>query len=159
MNKVTDEQIFIAAESYQLPLVIVNGIVMVESGGNPFAMRFEQAFYDHYIKGKPLSFIPAGCSRDTEAICRATSFGLMQIMGETARNVGFRGWPGELLSPLVGLEWGCRYLRRLADRYLAEGGWPMVCRAYNGGPGNRNNLKNHYPDVVLKHIPGGVWPE
>ena len=50
-------------------------------------------------------------------------------------------------------------LRRLADKYLAEGGWPIVMRAYNGGPGNRANPANHYPDRILEHIPGGVWPD
>lgn len=147
------------ASTHNIPPDIVRGMVMVESGGNPFAMRFETAFYARYIESKPLSFVPSGCSKGTEAICRATSFGLLQIMGETARAIGFRGWPGELLTPEIGLEWGCRYLARLRDRFLDTGGWEVVCRAYNGGPGNAHNTRNTYPAKVLAHLPGGVWPQ
>jgi soluble lytic murein transglycosylase-like protein len=159
VDQVIDNVIVEVAASHQLPPQVVRAMVLVESGGNPVAMRFEPGFFDRYIKDKPLNYVPAGCSRDTEAVCRATSFGLLQIMLETARCVGFRGWPGELLDPRTGLEWGCRYLRRLADRYLADGGWESVVRAYNGGPGNRHNVANSYPVCVLSHIPGCVWPD
>lgn len=148
-----------AATAHDLPSGLIQALFMVESSGNSLAMRFEQIFYDRYIKGKPLSFVPPGCSKDTEAIGRATSWGLLQIMGETARSVGFRGWFGELLTPEVGLEWGCRYLARLRDRFLNNGGWEVVCRAYNGGPGNAHNPANTYPAKVLAHLPGGVWPQ
>ena len=148
-----------AALNATLPLVMVRGVVLQESGGNPFAVRYEPGFYERYLKDKSVDFVPSGCSRDTERIGRSISWGLMQIMGETARCVGFRGWFGELLMPETGLAWGCAYLARLRDRYLARGGWPGVLRAYNGGPGNWANPANHYPDAVLSHIPGGVWPD
>lgn len=155
-----DELIMTMAASYQLPVVLVRAVVVHESvGGLPHAIRFEPDFYDRYLKGKPLNYRPEHCSWETERIGRATSWGLMQIMGETARVIGFRGWFPELCLPAVGLEWGCRYLRRLADKYLAEGGWPTVMRAYNGGPGNRGNLDSPYPDKILALIPGNVWPE
>ena len=147
------------AARHLLPSNLIQATILVESSGNPFATRFEPAFYDRYIKNKPFSFIPPGCSKDTEAIGRATSWGLLQIMGETARCIGFRGWFGELLTPEVGLEWGCRYLARLRDRFFESGGWEVVCRAYNGGPGNAHNLANTYPAKVLAHLPGGVWPQ
>ncbi|EHJ46351.1 Lytic transglycosylase catalytic [Solidesulfovibrio carbinoliphilus subsp. oakridgensis] len=145
--------------AHALPPALIHAMLMVESTGNPFAMRFEPAFYDRYLKGKPLSFTPPSCSIDTEAIGRATSWGLLQIMGETARCLGFRGWFGELLTPEIGLEWGCRYLARLRDRFLNTGGWEVVSRAYNGGPGNAHNPANTYPAKVLAHLPGGVWPQ
>lgn len=155
-----DELVVTMAGSYQLPVVIVRAMVEHESvGGIPAAMRFEPDFYKRYLEGKTPDFRPDGSSWDTERIGRAISWGLMQVMGETARVVGFRGWFGELLTPAVGLEWGCRYLRRLADRYLADGGWPTVMRAYNGGPGNRDKLDSPYPGKILALIPGGKWPE
>ncbi|WP_043634297.1 transglycosylase SLT domain-containing protein [Desulfovibrio sp. TomC] len=147
------------ASALGLPVELPQSMIMVESHGNPFATRFEPAFFDRYLKNKPLSFVPPGCSKDTEAIGRATSWGLLQIMGETARTIGFRGWFGELLTPEIGLEWGCRYLARLRDRFLNTGGWEVVCRAYNGGPGNAHNPANTYPAKVLEHLPGGVWPQ
>jgi hypothetical protein len=156
-----DALIVAMAESYQLPVVIVRGMVTHESiGGIPVAVRFEPDFYDRYLKGKTPDYRPhTACSWETERIGRATSWGLMQVMGETARVVGFRGWFPELCRPEIGLEWGCRYLRRLVDRYLADSDWPTVMRAYNGGPGNRDKMDSPYPGNILKHIPGGVWPD
>jgi len=155
-----DDLVISIAGSYQLPAIIVRAMVMHESvGGVPHAARFEQGFYDRYIK--PLKDVsrPTGCSAATERILRATSFGLMQVMGQTARELGFGGWLTELTVPAVGLEWGCRYLRKMADNFLADGGWPMVMRAYNGGPGDKGNLASPYPGLILQHIPGGVWPD
>ncbi len=146
-----------AADEFKLPFELVRAVVEHESvGGITYAVRYEPDFYDRYIKGKTPNFRPPHCSWETERIGRATSWGLMQVMGETARSIGFQGWFPELCVPAVGLAWGCRYLRRLADRYGAEG-WEVVCRAYNGGPGNRHNLKNEYPGIILQHL-GGRWP-
>lgn len=157
-EKLTDSMIVAAAASYQLPVEIVRAMCGQESSNNDDAMRYEKDF-DRRYNLKPGDYVPANCSRDTEEVGRATSWGPMQVMGETARCLGFKGWFPELCEPDVGLEWGCRYLRRLADRYLADGGWPVVLRAYNGGPGNRHNLSNKYPEHVLARIPGGVWPD
>ncbi len=131
-----------------LPLRLVTAIVQVESGGDPGATRFESGFKRRYIV--PLK-LP-----EPEATHRATSWGLMQIMGETAYSVGFRGDYANLLDPATGLHWGCEYLRRLRDRYRREP-WEVICRAYNGGPGNRHNRSNTYPAKVLAAC-GGVWP-
>lgn len=155
-----DELIVTMAASYQLPKDLVRAMVLHESaGGITHAVRYEPDFYERYLKGKTPNFRPEHCSWETERVGRATSWGLMQIMGETARVIGFRGWFPELCVPAAGLEWGCRCLRRLADRYLAEGGWPTVMRAYNGGPGNKDNMASTYPGKILALIPGNVWPE
>jgi len=146
-----------AAEAANLPVNLVRAVVITESGGNTAAIRYEPAFFLRYIQGKPLSYVPAGCSRDTEGVGRAHSWGLMQIMGETARCVGFRGWFPELCSPAVGLQWACAYLRRLADKYLADDDWDVVLRAYNGGPGNRHNTANTYPAKVRANAGSLTW--
>lgn len=145
-----------AASAHGLPPRLVAAIVRVESGGNPWAHRYEREFDRRYNR-EPGGFIPRGCSGDTEEVGRAQSWGLMQIMGETARYLGFRGWFPELCSPEVGLRWGCDYLARLASRYSREP-WEVICRAYNGGPGNRHNKSNTYPDKVLAAC-GGAWPD
>jgi len=51
----------------------------------------------------------------TELLGQQTSWGLMQIMGATARERGFRGWLTELCDPATNLEWGCRHLRWMID--------------------------------------------
>lgn len=147
----------VQASSFDLPPELVRAMVAQESTFQPYRNRFEQDFYDSYIKGKKLDFVPPLCLKITEALGRATSWGLFQIMGATARELGFRGWFPELCQLEVGLEWGCRYLASLRRRFGHEG-WAVVVRAYNGGPGGRANASNHYPDEVLEKL-GGRWPD
>ena len=137
-----------AALTAGLPVRLVAAMVKVESGGNPAATRFEPAFMTRYIV--PLKYTA------TESRQRATSWGLLQIMGQTAWTVGFRGAFEDLLDPTTGLKWGCEYLHRLVCRYPHEP-WEVICRAYNGGPGNRLDATNTYPARVLAAA-GGVWP-
>lgn len=137
-----------AARNHGLPASLVGAMVTVESSGDPRATRYEPKFYSRYVAGQ--GFDPK------EARGRATSWGLMQVMGETARMLGFTGPFETLLDPAVGLAWGCAYLARLRNRYPGDS-WETICRAYNGGPGNRLNRANTYPGRVLKAA-GGTWP-
>jgi soluble lytic murein transglycosylase-like protein len=57
---------------------------------------------------------------DYRADARAGPYwGLMQILPQTARTMGFRGDPSELLDPEVNLTYAGRYLG-------GRGSWPMV---------------------------------
>jgi len=56
-----------------------------------------------------------------ELLAQQTSWGLMQIMGGTARERGFKGWLTELCDPSINLEWGCRHLRWMMDHNNAYG--------------------------------------
>lgn len=137
-----------AARAHGLPQRLVAGIVITESSGNPNAVRYEPAFRAKYL--------PAKKYPEKEARGRATSWGLMQIMGETARTLGFSGPFETLLDPVNSLAWGCAYLARLKDRYPKDS-WETLCRAYNAGPGNRYDAANSYPQKVLRAM-GGLWP-
>ena len=109
----------------------------------PWAGRYEPAFYDKYIAPLAVAGGPT-CSEATERRWRATSFGLMQIMGQVARERGFKGeWLSELCDAAVGIEYGCRELaRRLKN---TGGDVRKGLLGYNGG----GNPK--YPDLVLDH--------
>src|SRR5579862_3189197 len=72
---------------------------------NPWSIRYEPAFYDRYMAR--MTNISA-----TEAHARATSWGLMQLMGETAREEGYTGYLPQLCDPETGLERGLIHLRR-----------------------------------------------
>jgi soluble lytic murein transglycosylase-like protein len=110
-----------------------------ESGGwNPWAIRYEPAFEKKYDPADPVKL-------PTEHYSRAFSFGLMQIMGETARELGFAGpYITQLCSPDVGLEYGCRKLKRCVDAH--PGDTRAALLAYNGGSNPQ------YPDLVLQLI-------
>ena len=66
---------------------------------------------------------------DPNAVSRAGARGLMQLMPETALEVGVR----DVFHPQDNLEGGASYLRGLIDRY--SGDVHLALAAYNAGPG------------------------
>jgi soluble lytic murein transglycosylase-like protein len=117
---------------------LVCAVCEQESGWNPWAMRFEPMFLRHYIK----PVVPEAPT--TEQMARATSWGLMQIMGETARELGFSSkYLAELGDPATGLLWGCKKLRGCLD---ARGDERLALLMWNGG-GNPA-----YPDQVIARM-------
>lgn len=119
--------------------IIICGICERESSWNPWSTRFEPAFKSKYID--PLH-LP-----EPESTLRATSFGLMQILGQTARELGYKGDLQELCDPEVNLMWGCRAFE--SKLVHAEGVVEAALQLYNGG-GNPNyasevmEMANHY---------------
>lgn len=106
-------------------------------GWQQYAVRYEPGFYDRYISGMH------GLTQ-TEKTMRATSFGLMQIMGQTAREFGFSGhFLTELFDPETAILYGCKKMKREVDKH--NGDVRAALLGYNGG-GNPD-----YPDLVLKH--------
>lgn len=143
-----------AAQSYQLPIPLVTAIVQVESNGDPWAVRYEPGFYDKYIAPRPVRGKPP-CTSQTEARLLACSFGLMQIMGATARAVGFDGvFLTELCQPAIGLDYGCRYLAKLFRLHGGIHGPEGVVAAYNAGSPRRNSkgtwVNQDYIDKIQK---------
>ncbi len=124
------------AERYELPIKLVRAIVTVESQGDPWATRYEPAFFSRYVLAKGHPVFP-GCSRDTEERLRAHSFGLMQVMGQVAREHGFDApFLTALCDPATGLDWGCRHLAKQVHRY--DGNLEAAVAAYNAGSAIRN---------------------
>lgn len=132
---------------------LIAAIIWQESRANPFAMRYEPAFFDKYIKDKKLTgFIPSFklISESTERNARATSFGLMQVMGATAREVGFEAtFLSELCDVQNGIEVGVKVLK--AKLAKANDDIMKALLLYNGG-GNKD-----YPREVMAHIDSGDY--
>ena len=70
----------------------------------------------------------------TERQDQMTSWGLMQVMGAVARELGHTGPLSDLLDPPTGLFYGCLHLRRFRAKYDI---WPDVIAAYNAGSPRR----------------------
>lgn len=115
-----------AALQHELPIDLVYGIVCQESRGLVTATKYEPGFFQRYILNLAGLVSP-------EKRARATSWGLMQVMGQTARECGFKGKFEELFQPEVGLYWGCKYLAKLKAKYLSRWGWNGVIAAFNAG--------------------------
>ena len=152
-----------AAGRHGLPANLVAAVVEVESGGDAWAFRHEPGFYERYVKDDASVRAAPPCSRETERRARAFSWGLMQVMGATARGLGFTGpFLAELTDPALNLEYGCRLLARLRGREHARHGWPGVVAAYNAGSarldGQGRFVNQSYVDKIAKAL-GGKWPE
>lgn len=130
-----------------VPPELVMAIVVVESNGNPWAMRAEPGYrwlwdirrncpWRGDAKDIPA---PPFVSRATELWGQRTSWGLMQVMGATAREMGFRGpFLSELSDPHIGMEYGLKYLGTLVRRFYAAHGIEGVVAAYNAGSPRRS---------------------
>ena len=133
------------AARYQLDPALLEAQVIVESSGDPNAFRWEPGYFTRYLKGNPRA---VGFAYGPLAAC---SYGLLQIMLETALEVGFTGRPEALFDPATGLEWGARYLRILLD--WAGGDIERALCAYNGGKGaamSKPYATHPYADTVFK---------
>lgn len=123
-----------------LPVWLLRGQILVESGGNPFAIRYEPDYPYLWDVLKDGPWTPAeapfpsygGCSSLTELTAQKTSWGLLQVMGAVARE---RGYTGIFLSGLcdsgVGLRIGAGLLKELLT--WAGGDQPQALGAYNAG--------------------------
>jgi soluble lytic murein transglycosylase-like protein len=118
--------------------VLVCAVVEQESAWDAHAMRYEPGFRTRYVA--PLGLPP------TEEIARSISWGLMQVMGQVAREHGFSGkFLSALCDPAVGLALGCEVL---AAKIAAAGN--DVARGlalWNGGSNPA------YADQVLARAP------
>jgi hypothetical protein len=115
------------ATTYGLPADVLEGQVLAESRGDPDSLRYEPAFYDHYLRGKSPDIVKAS----QYGPLAACSFGLLQVMLETAYEDGFDGRPETLFDPMIGLAWGAKHLQWCLE--VADGDLERALCIYNGG--------------------------
>lgn len=135
------------ASAHRIDPTLVQAVCHHESGWNPWATRYEQGFFDRYVSEVRMPTVQTFgiCSSVTERRLRATSFGLMQIMGQVARESGYKAvFLTQLCDPYPGLEYGCIKLARClkANNNDPRGALLM----FNGG------ADSGYPDKVLAHL-------
>lgn len=130
------------AEAHGLDPALVCAVVEQESGWNPWQCRYEPGFMSRYVA--PL--YTAGKITATEAYCRSISWGLGQIMGQVARELGFElDTLPELCDPEYGLEYLCRKLSDCMTR--AKNDVTAALLRYNGGS------RPEYASEVQARIP------
>ena len=133
-----------------MPPELVLGIIEAESGGDPHATKINATYPYTMMQAKR----PAGCSVDMERMCQKTAWGLMQVMGATARELGFDGWLSELVNPETNVRLGIEFLGRKMSQYFERDGIEGVVAAYNGGAPRRRPdgkfVNQSYVDRVMK---------
>jgi hypothetical protein len=118
---------------------LVAAIIETESSWVPWVVRYEPQFLytvevDRWAKAHRQS-------KATEQMLQRTSFGLMQLMGGTARGLGFEGNLTTLLVPELNVEWGCKLMAQLKQRYRDR---DDQIAAYNAGAAKRDALTGEY---------------
>ncbi len=118
-----------SAEKYDLDPNLIFATIMVESGGNTYAVRQEPRIGD-------------------------ASYGLGQILYRTARGIGYRGSPEGLFDPAVNIDLIGKYHKRNFDRYEDLSASELTI-AYNTGspykrpyPGHINKFNKWYNSLV-----------
>lgn len=113
-----------AAQKYGLDPALVCAVCEQESSWNSYAARFEPRFLARYIE-------PLKLTDPTEIQLRSMSIGLMQVMGEVARELGFKGPLLQLTEPSVALVLGCQHLSNKLKQ--AGGDVTKALLLWNGG--------------------------
>jgi len=132
--------------------VIVGAIVMQESAGNTSATRYEENYRwllhpDRYSSMNNIS-------RMTEVNQQKTSWGLMQVMGGVARELGFEGPLVDLCKPEIGIDLGIKKLMQLKEKY--KDNINDVLASYNAGSprllASGDYVNQYYVNSVNKYI-------
>lgn len=129
--------------------ITIMAICKIESAFDIMAVRTEKSNpwlfrTDYYAKKNNITI-------HTEETLQHCSFGLMQIMGSTARSpLNFHGNLLRLTDPMLNVHYGVKYFAWLRRRYPA--GTPEdIVSAYNGGhpmrrKGKEGYVNQHYVD-------------
>lgn len=127
------------ALKYDLRPDVVMCIVIQESKGDTFAWRWEEAFWEKNLKGKDRSQLSGWTPKPgtlptltDELLQRSCSYGVMQVLGDTAR------WCAKVQTPFLtslcdperGIEAGCKVLSFYLNR--AGGDYRAGLKGYNG---------------------------
>jgi len=111
------------ASKYLLDPALLCAQIEQESSWEPGQVRFEPGFLARYILPMNLEMF--------DSFNRSTSWGLTQIIGQTAIEFGFSGDIPSLRDPDIGTDFGCKKLRKCLDLHPSDLNAALL--AYNGG--------------------------
>lgn len=142
---------------------LMAAVIFQESRGDLWAYRYEPGFFTKYLDFRTRKMLsgyvpPAGkVTLRTEKHGRATSWGLFQVMGESARwKGGFTGvYLTELLDPYININVGLKFFSYLLSTVPTERDFTAqrikTLLKWNGGGDPQ------YPSKVMAHIKTGDY--
>lgn len=147
-----------AAAEHDIEPAVARAVCRAESLMRTWAPRFELKANKYFVTTRDWSR-RVGITEDTERVCQKMSWGLMQVMGFRARELGFKGLLPELCDPNVGLRYGCLALKDCQRRFGKAGTLGFdenVIAAYNAGSPRDLDHDGHLDneDYVRKVLAG-----
>jgi len=152
--------------TFKLEPTVIVAQVQVESGGDTYAWNPEPRYHwlwdvkqnkpfravtlnEMASETPPKDFPCLAGDPDQEWWAQQCSWGLLQVMGALAREMGFKGvYLTELCDPVVGLTLGCKHLSELLA--WAKGDIEQALAAYNGGKGGNEKAPFRNRDYAIK---------
>lgn len=132
------------AKHFSLDPDIVEAIVLTESSGRPDAWRYEPNFFAKYVRDNPNFEHCTG--KEKEVL--ATSWGLMQVMGLVAWELGLKHNIRATLCTIDGGLWyGCMHFARFIKKYGNEND---AIASYNAGSARMKDGQYVNADYVAK---------
>ncbi len=137
-----------AAQIHKVDFNLLLGTIMVESSGNTYATRFEKHWA--YFKDVDIWAFKRRITENTERTMQMMSWGLCQVMGAVARELGFDRDLPELTDPKIGAFYGAKKLAQLSKKHTKL---HDVIASYNAGipkilPDGRYANQNYVDKVV-----------
>lgn len=138
-------------EKHRCPYDIMRAIVTVESHWDPHAVRYEKNYKYLFYPRKYAVLL--NIPYTTEKILQQMSWGLGQVMGGTAREMGYNGPLPRLSDPAIGLEYACIYFHKRCNQYYTL---KEKISAYNAGSPRFTEdgayVNQDYVDKVIKEM-------
>jgi soluble lytic murein transglycosylase-like protein len=127
MPKTLDQIIEEQSILYGIEIPLIKAIIQKESSFKQYAVRYEPAFYNRYIKNNS-KFLNHKYYNFPEII--SSSYGYLQIMYTTALEEGFiSNEPTDLYDPEINIMYSLKHLKRKINKY----GLALGILAYNSG--------------------------
>jgi soluble lytic murein transglycosylase-like protein len=126
-----------AAQHFRIDRNLIEAIIIVESGCDEYATRYESSeSVSKYLKEVKYFAEKNRITEETEKILQRTSWGLMQVMGFLARDLGFSGNIPMLVVPEINVFYGTLFLTKLLKKYNNE---ELAILSYNAGSPIKNS--------------------
>jgi soluble lytic murein transglycosylase-like protein len=116
------------ADAENVPANILAAIIQTESSNNRYAVRFEPGY--KYLYQTKNNAQDGRITEATEIVLQMTSWGLTQVMGAVARELGLKGTMFQMLEPNTNILYCAKLLKRLAKKYTQK---DDIIAAYNAG--------------------------
>lgn len=142
------------SKEFGIDALLLVAIAIKESSLQPDSFREEPAFYNKYVKKltnkriktyNPFAVTPEDVAKERDA--EGASYGLMQVMGLTAREMGYRGKHlRDLHDPKMGIYYGAKYLKQKLVKYAGDA--EKAISAYNAGTFTDHNHADYVVPVL-----------